>query len=195
MPEKNVSMEGRKEEVQKLLDANQRPPHSKTEQIKIWTWIEGTLAKKDLSFFVCKCSFGQDGRTNPTGSENGGAQTEKRSCLGWHVGHEPSILGKQMNDERKKNDDDKTRKRKTRKVRSRLWHANRKITNIFHILKGRSFLLSKVRHQLMVSAKQVKHFYLNWIQTSHKTEEDGNRKQSDMGLIYFTQTTRYISSS
>lgn len=46
------------------------------------TGVEGTQ----------KCSFGQE--TNPKGSENDGAQTEKRSCWGRSVGHGPSILGK-----------------------------------------------------------------------------------------------------
>lgn len=38
------------------------------------------LKKKDLSFFFLKCSFRQDVRTNPRGSENDDAQAGKRSC-------------------------------------------------------------------------------------------------------------------
>lgn len=121
-----------------------------------------------------KCSFRQDGRTNQRGSENGGAQTEKRSCWGWHFGHELSILGKQMNDEREKNDDDKTKRKQAR------WAPayDKNYIYIYNIYRRCSFLLPKFGYQ------PIKQFW--------DLYDGASRKQSDMGLIYLTQTIHYL---
>lgn len=62
---------------------------------RLETEVEGPLQKKGPLFF--KRSFRQDERTNQRGNENDGAQAGERSCWAWHFGHEPSILGKEMN--------------------------------------------------------------------------------------------------
>lgn len=56
-------------------------------------------------------------RTNQRGIDNDGSQAERISCSGWHFGHELSILGKEIDDERK-NGDGKTWKNSTKRVSS-----------------------------------------------------------------------------
>lgn len=90
-------------------DSRQTTPHSKAKTDTDLTTGRNTW-KRTSPFWFLSVPSDRMGETNPRRSESGGAQTEERSCWGWHFGHEPSTLGKQMkDDEREKNDDDKTK--------------------------------------------------------------------------------------